>query len=282
MVDSIVNQQTVSDESEFEKQLGQLTMFLRVMRQGGLDLRKALQMPVDDLKGRQRLIAYWNAGAPQISIQTILTPGTASAYERARLILGKDFISAEEIALARKLDYSDEQLQMFQNTLPGEDVLVWLRDNGYTLVAGPPKQMSLLEIRDLNPAYFYVKTGGWYEQKFSYEDLVQATWLGLRKDIVHNSASLSWDDQQKLITGVERVPNAGEFVWGITTYKAVRGIYLFERMYARTSSVSDGSRVFLGGFDQSGLDVYDGCWSGRCDLGVASARIFNPVWRLAS
>jgi len=204
------------------------------------------------------------------------------SYERARLILGKDFISAKEISHARGVSYSDEQLKTFTETLPSESVLTWLRDNGCTLVAGPPNPMSLLDIWTIKPKYFYAKSGGWYQddsQKFSRNDKVATAWLGLCKALVPNSTNKKWDEQSVLLTEVERVPNAAEFAWGVTSYKAVRGAYLFKGMYARTSSVSlGGSRVDLGGFGQFGLGV-NGYWDDNCsnELGVASARIFNPA-----
>ena len=61
-----------------------------------------------------------------------------NAHNRAKLILGKDFITTEEISQARNLAYNDEQLKMFADTLPSEEDIIWLRDNNYALVAGPP------------------------------------------------------------------------------------------------------------------------------------------------
>jgi len=205
-----------------------------------------------------------------------------NAHNRAKLILGKDFITTEEISQARNLAYNDEQLKMFADTLPSEEDIIWLRDNNYALVAGPPNPMSLIEIRDMKPEYFYTKTGGWYsesKEEFSRNDKVLPAWLGLRKNPVPNSTSKNWDEQNSLLTKVERVPNSAETAWGITTYKAVCKIYLLKSIYVRTSSVpSGGDRVFLGCFDSDGFDVLDNYLDGYRlgGLGLASARIFNP------
>jgi len=155
----------------------------------------------------------------------------APDYELVRTILGKDFISPEEIMKSRKgITYTDEQLSQFGETVPAQEILEWCRDNNHMLVAGPNRPMSLLDIRTMKNGYFYSKEGGWYaeqKQKFSQNDKVETKWYMIRKDIVPESTSKNWDEQHALIADTEFVPNVPEFVWAITTYKAVRGIYLF-------------------------------------------------------
>ena len=65
MVNSTANQasEMVSEDGvQFEKQLGQLTTFVRVMRQAGLPIETALQMPIDDKEMRARLVRFWTCG----------------------------------------------------------------------------------------------------------------------------------------------------------------------------------------------------------------------------
>lgn len=200
-------------------------------------------------------------------------------YDDVRVILGNDFITPQEIAVVRKLTYTYEQLQHFAETLPSEEVLRWLRDNGFVLIAGPPSPMSLLEVRDLNAQLLYTKSDGWYaeaKQKFARNDKMTAEWLMLRKGIVPNSTDKNWGEQQKLLTEVEYVPNVAETTWGETTYKEVHHAWLFPNIYARTSSVgSDGGRVGFGFSADGGVYVnYHYRWAGRRYdyLGLASAR----------
>ena len=187
--------------------------------------------------------AYIVAGVRRFSA---VTPN----YDLARTILGKDFISPEEITKSRGVVYTKDQLAKFGETLPSQEVLVWCRDNGYMVVAGPNKPMSLLEIRDLKSEYLYSKTGGWYaesKETFSRNDKADTRWIMVRKEPVAESASETWDEQQALLTEVEVTPNAAEVVWVVTTYKAVRGVYLFPNVYVRTSSLgSGGYRVYVG------------------------------------
>ena len=72
------------------------------------------------------------------------------------------------------------------------------------------------------------------------------------------------------------VPNAAETTWALTTYRAIRDIYLLDELYVRTSSVdSDGCHVSVGDFDADGFRLGSG-WDGRCGsrLGVSASRKF--------
>ena len=258
--------------------LDKTAKFFRVMEKAGVDWER-YQLPINNKMARRNLAEYLNLGCPKMKEgQIVVAP--ANDYDLARTILGQDFISPEEIAQARKLVYGDDLLQHFSETLPSEEVLQWLRDNSFVLVAGTPNPMSLLEVRNLNAQLFYSKEGGWYaepKQKFSRDDKVTAEWLMLRKTIVPNSTSKTWGEQEKLLSEVEYVPNAPEATWGITTYKEVRNVWLFPNIYARTSSVvSVGYRVGVGNSAVGGVGV-SGIWGDRRydGLGVSSARKRN-------
>ncbi len=232
-----------------------------------------------DKDGLQRL--FEKGGEFQTYIVAGIARFTAKApnYDLAKTILGKDFISPEEIATARGLTYPDEQLAKFDDTLPAQEALEWCRDNGMMLVAGPPKSMSFLDVRSVKADYFYSKEGGWYSekaQKFAKNDKAETVWIAFRKEPVADSLNKNWTEQSDLVSEPMLVPNAAEAVWCLTTYKAVRGVYLLPNLYVRTSSRdSDGHHVVVGSFDDRGLNV-DYIWDyGRDDyLGLASARKF--------
>ena len=79
-------------------------------------------------------------------------------------------------------------------------------------------------------------------------------WLAIKKTPVSNSTNKKWDEQSKLLSALEHIPNAAEMSWFITTYFEVRGIRLFESVYVRTSSLdSGGFSVHVGHFDSMGL-----------------------------
>ncbi len=259
--------------------LDKTAKFFRVMEKAGVPWG-SYQLPINNRTARRNLAEYLQMGCPKVKTDGQIVVAPATDYDLARTILGKDFISPEEIAIARKLTYNDEVLRHFTETLPSEEVLQWLRDNGFVLIAGTPNVMSLLEVRNINAQLFYTKSGGWYseaKQKFSQNDKVTVEWLMLRKGIVSNSTSKTWDEQQKLLTEVEYVPNVAEATWGETTYREVRNVWLFPNIYARTSSVgSDGRRVDFGDSAHGGVHVtYDGDGHRVDSLGLASARKRN-------
>ena len=239
---------------------------------------RALKEVNPDKDGLQNLIekggefqAYLIAGVRRFTAKT-------PDYEIARMILGKDFISPEEITEKRKgIIYTDDQLTEYGKTLPSHEVLEWCRDHNFMLAAGPAKPMSLLEVRELQPKHFCSKSGGWYaedKEKFSRNDKVETRWIMLRKEPIDDSTSKNWGEQQALLSELEIVPNIAELTWGVTTYKAVRGIYLLQNVYVRTSSLgSDGNHVLGGSFDGVGFEVYYNGDSDRYDrIGLAGLR----------
>lgn len=200
----------------------------------------------------------------------------APDYTLAQSILGADFITSEEVSKARtSIVYTDEQITALAESLPSEDVLKWCNDNGYAVMPAPPTAMSMLDVREIQSAHFYSKTGGWYsDQKFAREDETSFGWLMIKKTPVSNSTSKNWDEQGKLLSALERVPNAAEMSWFIMTYFEVRGIRLFEGICVRTSSLgSSGHRVSLGNFAAKGLNV-NYCYDDyrNDNFGVSSAR----------
>lgn len=251
--------------------------FFRVMNKAGAPF-EAFTPPMQSVAKRRNLAEYLNFGCPKVDGNGVINT-TPSEHELACLILADDFITPEEVANARGLVYTNEQLEALEESFPTLEIIAWCRENGYMLLPNPPKAMSFLEIRDLKREFFYSKEIGWYDnQAFAREEKTKAaTWLAIRKGIVPNSINKKWKKQLKLITDVERVLNVAELSWALTTYKEVRGIYLMrEAIYARTSNVcSDGRRLSVGNFDLNGLIlvVY---WEDDChsDLGLFSARRF--------
>ncbi|MDE1944855.1 MAG: hypothetical protein KGI03_01085 [Patescibacteria group bacterium] len=240
-------------------------------------VRRARKEADPDKDGLQRLIA--RGGEFQDYLVAGIRRFTAKLpdYTVARSILGGDFIAPEEIAIARPgIIYTAEQIEALAQTMPSEDELRWCKEYGYAVLAAPSSDLSLLDVRSLENGLFYRKTGGWYaDQAFAAGDKTLTGWLAIRKTPVPSSTSKTWDGQTALLAEAERVPNAAEMSWFITTFYKVRGVRLFERVYVRTSSRdSDGHRVYVGFFDAGGLFVDYYFWDDlRLDyLGLSSAR----------
>ncbi|MCC6290658.1 hypothetical protein IT398_01140 [Candidatus Nomurabacteria bacterium] len=197
----------------------------------------------------------------------------------AQSILGADFITPEEITKARSsIFYTDERVAALVESLPSKEVLMWCKEKGYAVIPTPPQDCSTLDIREIQFAHFHSKTGGWYsDQKFAREDKTGFGWLAIKKTPVANSTSKNWTEQNKLLLALEKVPNAAEMSWFITTYLEVRGVRLLENIYVWTSSLgSNGRRVYVGHFNVDGLLVSHYWGAYRFDgIGLSSARKFK-------
>jgi hypothetical protein len=252
-----------------DQALGKAAKLHRVLREAGLR-DEVLHVLINDAKARRQVVQLLNAFAD--------SSGTVPNYQRARDILGDDFISPQEVDEARGTSYTEAQLASLASTLPSKEVLQWARDNGFAVVAGPPSEMSILDVHELSTDLFYSKNDPWFankRQKFARSDTVGTTWLVIRKDPVPNSTRKTWSEQQELLSEVEYTLNVAEAVWFFTTYAVVRGVRLVSNVYVRTSSSagSFGARVHVGGFDEQGLGVSYYWDVVRGDfIGMASAR----------
>lgn len=141
------------------------------------------------------------------------------------------------------------------------------------------KAYGLLEIRLLKPKLFYPKTGGHYEDDaFGKDDKVLPEWLTIRKGEVPDSAGKNWNEQLRLLSKDESVPNAPEMGWFITTFYEVRGARLFKQVYVRTSSTAAIDMRVSVSFSNGGLVVYYWRDSSRgYIIGLASSRPYVPA-----
>ncbi|HEY4493272.1 MAG TPA: hypothetical protein VJB98_01495 [Candidatus Paceibacterota bacterium] len=233
-----------------------------------------------DSAGFQRLISRGGEFLEYLKEGIRRFSAAAPDYALARTILGKDFVSPEEVMATRKsVAYSEAQIAELGRTLPSQEILEWYRDHGYALVPAPSTAQSLAEHHVLTPTDFR-EGNTWFldpSQKFSHTDKTSPGWLAIKRTIVESSTSKTSDEQQLLLLNVERVPNAAELHWFITVYHEVRNQWLFPNIHARTSSVDrDGAHVFVGGSGGRGPYVdgwYDLERGGR--IGLAASRKFG-------
>ena len=173
------------------------------------------------------------------------TKKTKKTYNVAQQILGDDIIFTEEIAKARGLSYGNAELKHFVKTMSSEEVLRWCKAHGCIVMAGPPSPIGLLGVRSISQDLFRLncEDDNWYEKDpFSEDDEVKAEWLVVRKSDTCYSR-----DSESVILKRERVPNAAEVSWFLTTYYKVRGGRFFERYGSATtcSYSSRGDRVII-------------------------------------
>ena len=266
------------EKLSYSEVLGRAAKLARLLEDLGVPW-EAWQWPIDDLAFRARLANYWRARGD------IFAP-----YGIARLVLGDDLITPEEITDKRKsepkeegqevvpLVYAPDQLVCFRRTLEALplDYLKWLVEHNYVLVAGPPEPKNLLGVRELDASLFRSQQGGWYagdEQKFSRDELAEAVWHAIRKDHVPNSTSKPYDKQCGLLLPEEQVPTAVKVAWVDTTYAKVRGVCLHNNIWVRTSSVTaDRGRVYVRSRSDGFSVSYGTDDSASSDIGVSASR----------
>lgn len=245
-------------------------------------INRALNDIKPDKDGVQRLIErggeFQNYIVAGISRFTSKLPD----YTLARLVLGTDFISADEIATARGLAYTEDQLVELGRKLPDQATLEALCDNDMILVAGPPTSMNMRDIRAVHSNFFEPEQdySAWYNktnEKFTRTDRVKAlTWIAFLKEPIRDSLNKTWSVQKALVAEPMTILNIAETTWVMTTYKAVRDIYLLNEFHVRTSSLgSDGRNVDVGYFGDWGIEIYSKLDNFRdSSLGISSGRKF--------
>ncbi len=199
-----------------------------------------------------------------------------STVQNASEILGADFVTCEEIMAVSKISYTQDQILALAESLPPVDTLRWCRENDYALIPAPPTAMSLIDLWKIKFICLTTNNGAWYyfDRPLCREEKTGSGWLMIKKTPVLSSESKTWDDQNRLLSEVEVVPNTVELSWLIFTYLKVRDIRLFEDGFVRTSSSpSEGSHTETGEFKTQELSVnllHDDCH--HKDLRVSAKR----------
>jgi hypothetical protein len=184
-------------------------------------------------------------------------------WAEAEQYLGTDFVSPTDVMRVNtSMTYSATQMEELCRTIPTGvgwgDQLWWLKKGHYILMPAPTTPVSLAEIRG-------VGVGG---------DKTTFGWLAIKKEPVPGSLGKNWEKQEKLLSRNERIPNAAEVFWYVTTYFRVRGVRLFKDAFVRTASVdSNGNRVLVGFFTADNPNVC-GCSGDTLDattVGIAAA-----------
>lgn len=209
--------------------------FLRVMKNAGADFTG----PMQDCDQRAQLIKFLTYGCPAFRVE-----------EFARRTLGSDFISPEEMEMECALGYRDELVTQMSATFPSIELLELLGKD-WVLIPGPMKNLTLKNVAHLDNGEFLLDSDScWHRQeRFFTEDIVRAgRWLILHKRGYPNSQEKGWEEQRKLVTNFERVPNVAEVAYALVMYARLRHkTFLHEGEYLRTSSIdSDGVRVTIG------------------------------------
>lgn len=102
-------------------------------------------------------------------------------YDLAHKILGELFIMPEKIEKTTGLIYGDEQKKVFISSFFELETLLNFRDRRCLLCAGPPRQMSILNMVNSGDGNLNINLSDWMlkEWVFLRDELVNVSWLVL-------------------------------------------------------------------------------------------------------
>ncbi|MFA6159753.1 MAG: hypothetical protein WC678_01530 [Parcubacteria group bacterium] len=183
--------------------------------------------------------------------------GYPGGYDLATAILGEDFITPEEISkYIGGIQYLDSDIQDLKTSIPSEKILDWLAGD-YTLVAGPPRPMSVKEIVNSNPSFFggnalvenYRICGKLYpkNERFLKEE-IPAGWIILRKSFIRGAelssgkTYFSSDESNENELSHCYIPNVAKVMWVAYVCKAIRKRNLLPKKWIATNSQSNYKR----------------------------------------
>ena len=138
--------------------------------------------------------------------------------------------------------------------------------------------LSILKFHQLHPATgqprFYFADNPWYAKEAFATQPLSFRWHLLLREVVPNSGSKTFEDQQRRLPAEYEVPTAvAEVSKNILVFRK-SGIYSNSNRYARCQDkTAAGYRVYVGYFDSYGLYVGSSWGDYRSDLiGVGAAR----------
>jgi hypothetical protein len=196
-------------------------------------------------------------------------------YNVAENILGNDFIPPEKIFEILGVKYGGDLKARFTKDLPPREMIEWCRDNNHTVIAGPPRSMSIIQIRNFFPGNFCPKNNWFLDHEFAHREKIDSNWFMIRKGIVPGSLNTTLNEQTKLINShVEFIPNSAQLGWAFVVYGIINETLLIPNTsYAFTLSTDiDGNRIRLGNIDNQGLHISSSINDLREVDGLASAR----------
>ncbi|MHB1163054.1 MAG: hypothetical protein ACYCZZ_00775 [Minisyncoccota bacterium] len=189
---------------------------------------------------------------------------------RGREIMGHNFFGVEEAAEHLGVMPSKKQLAALAEIPFTEEVLMSVKDT-HILIAVFPVSIIKMRLKSGINDLFYNQR--WYAKKMFAKSKGKIGWQLVRKDLVDDSTSKTWEEQQELLGGNEEMPSAQVMVYAIIGHFLATGERLFETVYVRTSS-----HAYVGHFDTDGLIIEDDSVNRRChNVGLASLRNSEPV-----
>ena len=195
------------------------------------------------------------------------------SLSRAKEIMGKNFLGAEEAIRFLKANQAEEEVMKKLTEIPFSEATLQECKNTHVLVLD--LGLSILDIRGrVDRKLFCSHEDARYNNQAFAKLIETPQWRLIRRDAIPDSFNKNWGEQLVLLAKNEEVPEARQIAYLAILYYLAKGERLFEHFYVRTKSItSAGARVRAGLFDAFGF-FFSGWWSaGRGDrIGLSSSR----------
>jgi hypothetical protein len=214
---------------------------------------------LNSIQARRNLATYVEMGCPEIQNGEIVNQELSRFEEVAKFVLGKDYLSLEDVEKAHSFTYTQEQKKALAETVPGMWALIRMSQLGFFLTPTLLEDNTLIQVCNLQNPGDYPKIKRMFSNalmRCSSEEVVPSCqWLVVGKQPYPCSVENVLNEHQKLISPAEYVPNAAELVFAVTTYYLVRSIKLLKDVSVRTSSVDSCGQRLVVGYTQDSLQV---------------------------
>lgn len=199
-------------------------------------------------------------------IAKLLGVDEATSHQRARAIMGKNFLGLKQVERLYDVKYSKEECEKLASIPFNDGVLKACADNTHVLMPGFP--MSINDIRKHRKVrgssaklFADLICKAMYDYEVFAKTPVEVRWFLFRKKPIDGSGSLNYKEQLQLIPPGEKNPRVADAVYAIVSTFLITKECLFDGVDIRCSDVdSHGLRVRVG----SGLFI-DSYWGDGSD-----------------
>ena len=151
--------------------------------------------------------------------------------------MGDDFISPNKISEIYKEKYTKGDLRKLVDTLPSKEIIDYLHEKNFILIASPWKTMNCNDVVRINYSNIF-PICRFYENNFLKETIESAFWIAIQKAVTNSALYFEH------FLSEEKIPSATEALWAFSVYAEINGTerkesYFFEPFLTSTIDVDD-------------------------------------------
>ena len=151
--------------------------------------------------------------------------------------MGDDFISPNKISEIYKEKYTKGDLRKLVDTLPSKEIIDYLHEKNFILIASPWKTMNCNDVVRINYSNIF-PICRFYENNFLKETIESAFWIAIQKAVINSTLYFEH------FLSEEKIPSATEALWAFSVYAEINGTerkesYFFEPFLTSTIDVDD-------------------------------------------